>query len=202
MIAPQRLSVKFYFEELSVDVDAFIPVFHRWIREDVVPNELLLDVADYKHIQDGPALLLVGHEADYVIDLTDGKPGLLYVRKRDTGSNLSDALGTTLAQALNWIELTENDVELGGKLKLRTDGATIVLLDRLNYPNAASNGDGVDSAANAAQAQLTDNLAALFGGDATVTRIANDAREPLTFELCAPSAPNVDTLLSQLRSVD
>ena len=202
MIAPQRLSVKFYFEELSVDVDTFIPVFHRWIRENVVPNELLLDVADYKHILDGPALLLVGHEADYVIDLTDGKPGLLYVRKRDTGSNLSEALGTTLAQALNWIELTENDVELGGKLKLRTDGATIVLLDRLNYPNAASNGDGVDSAANAAQAQLTDNLAALFGGDATVTRIANDAREPLTFELCAPSAPNVDTLLSQLRSVD
>ena len=75
-------------------------------------------------------------------------------------------------------------------------------MDRLNYPNAASNGDGVDSAANAAQAQLTDSLAALFGGDATVTRIANDAREPLTFELCAPSAPNVDTLLSQLRSVD
>ena len=202
MIAPQRLCVKFYFEELSVDVETFGPVFHRWIREDVVPNELLLDVADYKHILDGPAILLIGYEADYVIDLSDGKPGLLYVRKRDTGSNLSDALGATLAQALNAVKLAENDVELEGKLKVRTDGATIVLLDRLNYPNAASNGDGVDAAANAAQAQLTDNLAALFGGDATVTRVANDAREPLTFELCAPSAPNVDTLLSQLRSVD
>ena len=197
MIAPHRLSVKFFFEELSIDVESFIPVFHRWIRENVVPNELLLDVADYKHIVDGPAILLVGHEADYVVDLTDGKPGLLYVRKRDAGSNLADALSTTLSQALNGVKLTESDVELKGKLKLRTDDAIIVLLDRLNYPNAV-NGDGADSTATAAQAQLSDNLAAIFGDDVTVTRVANDAREPLTFKLHAPSAPDVDALLSQL----
>ena len=200
MITPHRLSVKFFFEELSIDVEAFIPVFHRWIREDVVPNELLLDVADYKHIADGPAIFLIGHEADYVVDLTDAKPGLMYVRKRDAGSDLADALGTTLSQALNGVKLTEGDVELKGKLKLRTDAATIVLLDRLNYPNAA-NGDGADNAAEAAQAQLADNLAAIFGEDATLTRVANDARAPLTFELSAPSAPDVDTLLSQLGSV-
>ena len=195
MIAPHRLSVKFFFEELSIDVESFIPVFHRWIRENVVPNELLLDVADYKHIVDGPAILLVGHEADYVVDLTDAKPGLLYVRKRDAGSDLSDALGTTLSQALNGVKLAESDVELKGNLKLRTDAATIVLLDRLNYPNT-SNGDGTTAAA--AQTQLSDDLAPLFGDDATVTRVDNDAREPLTFKLHAPSAPDVDTLLSQL----
>lgn len=199
MKAPHRLSVKFFFEELSIDVEAFIPVFHRWIRENVIPNELLLDVADYKHIADGPSIFLIGHEADYVVDLTDAKPGLMYVRKRDSGSDLSQALGTTLSQALNGVKLTEGDVELKGKLKLRTDAATIALLDRLNYPNAA-NGDGPDSTAAAAQAQLSENLAAIFGNDATVTRVANDAREPLTFELSAPSAPDVDTLLSQLES--
>ena len=198
MNAPQRLSVKFYFDELSVDVETFIPVFHRWIRENVVPNELLMDVADYKHIIDGPAILLIGHEADYVIDMTDGKPGFLYVRKRDTGNDLSDALGTTLAQALNGVKLAESDVELQGKLKLRTDAATFVLLDRLNYPNAGSNGSEASSAGESAQAQLSQNLTALFGGDATVTRVDNDAREPLTFELNAPSAPDVDTLLSRL----
>ena len=199
MIAPNRLSVKFFFEELSIDVESFIPVFHRWIRENVVPNELLLDVADYKHIVDGPAILLVGHEADYVVDVTDAKPGLMYVRKRDAGSDLSDALGTTLSQALNGVKLTESDVDLKGKLKLRTDAATIVLLDRLNYPNTA-NGDG--TAATAAQTQLSDDLAPLFGNDAILTRVDNDAREPLTFELHAPSAPDVDALLSQLGSVD
>ncbi len=199
MIAPHRLSVKFFFEELSIDVETFIPVFHRWIREDVVPNELLLDVADYKHIVDGPAIFLIGHEADYVVDLTDAKPGLMYVRKRDAGSDLSDALGTALSQALNGVKLTEGDVELKGKLKLRTDAATIVLLDRLNYPNA-TNGDGAGNTAAAAHAQLSDSLAAIFGEDASLTRVANDAREPLTFELNAPSAPDVDTLLSQLGS--
>jgi len=32
MIAPHRLSVKFFIEELSIAVESFIPVFHRWIR--------------------------------------------------------------------------------------------------------------------------------------------------------------------------
>ncbi len=198
MIAPHRLSVKFFFEDLSIDAESFIPVFHRWIRENVVPNELLLDVADYKHVLDGPAIFLIGHEADYVVDFTDAKPGLMYVRKRDAGTDLADALDTTMSQALHGVKLTEDDVELKGKLKLRTDAAAIVLLDRLNYPNAA-NGDGADAAA-AVQAQLSDNLAAIFGEDATVTRVANDAREPLTFKLSAPSAPDVDTILSQLGS--
>ena len=198
MIAPQRLCVKFYFDDLSVDVETFISVFHRWIREDVVPNELLMDVADYKHILDGPAILLVGHEADYIIDMTDGRPGLLYVRKRELGSDLSEALATTLSQALNGVKLTETDLELKGKLKLRTDTATIVFLDRLNYPNGASNGNGAAPASESAQTQLSENLSVLFGGDATITRVDNDAREPLTFELDAPSAPDVDTLLSRL----
>ena len=195
MTAPHRMSVKFYFDDLSVDVEEFIPVFHRWIREDVVPNELLLDVADYKHIIDGPAILLVGHEADYVIDLTGGNPGLQYVRKRDLGADLPEALATTLTQALNGIKLAENDIELQGKLKLRTDAATIVLLDRLNYPNQSQNGNG--AAGQAVQGRLLENLSALFGGDATITRVENDAREPLTFELNAPSAPDVDTLLGR-----
>jgi hypothetical protein len=192
------MSVKFYFDDLSVNVEEFIPVFHRWIRENVVPNELLLDVADYKHIIDGPAILLVGHEADYVVDLTGGKPGLLYVRKRDLGADLPDALATTLAQALNGIKLAETDIELQGKLKLRTDAATIVLLDRLNYPNQSANGSGAEDAGETARSQLAENLATIFGGDATVTRVENDAREPLTFELNAPSAPDVETLLGRL----
>jgi len=198
MTAPHRMSVKFYFEDLSVDVEEFIPVFHRWIREDVVPNELLLDVADYKHIIDGPAILLVGHEADYVVDLTGGKPGFQYVRKRDLGADLPEALETTLGQALNGVKLAESDVELQGKLKLRTDAATIVVLDRLNFPNQSSNGDASGDAGEAVRSQLADNLTALFGGDTTITRVENDGREPLTFELSAPSAPDVDTLLGRL----
>ncbi len=158
----------------------------------------LARVADYKHIIDGPAILLVGHEADYVVDLTGGKPGLQYVRKRDLGADLPEALTTTLAQALNGIKLAETDVELQGKLKLRTDAATIVLLDRLNYPNRSPNGSGAGDAGEAVRSQLADSLTALFGGDTTITRVENDAREPLTFELNAPSAPDVDTLLGRL----
>lgn len=190
MTAPKRLSIKFYFDELAVDAEAFVPVFHRWIREDVVPTELLLDVADYKHVQDGPAIFLVGHQADYILDFTDGKPGLQYVRKRETGDSLRDALALTLRQALHAVQLTQTDVELRGKLRLATDTATIALVDRLNYPN--------DDSADAVQQALAESLTPLFGDDATVRRVENDPRQPLTFQLHAPSAADAETLLSRL----
>ena len=45
-------------------------------------KKLLLDVADYKHVQEGPGIVLIGHEADYSLDLGGGRAGLVYDRNR------------------------------------------------------------------------------------------------------------------------
>jgi hypothetical protein len=37
----------------KIDLEAVIPVFHRWIQEQIF-DELLLDVANYSHVPDGP----------------------------------------------------------------------------------------------------------------------------------------------------
>lgn len=37
---------------LSRDV---VPVFHRWLQDQRLPGELLIDVADYSHVTGGPA---------------------------------------------------------------------------------------------------------------------------------------------------
>ena len=79
----QRISVKFFVSEPdAVHLPAFIPVFHRWIQDHAVEG-LLIDVADYKHVPEGPGILLIGHEGDYSIDMAKGRPGLLYSRKRE-----------------------------------------------------------------------------------------------------------------------
>ena len=77
--------------------EEFIPVFHRWITERVLP-ELLIDVADYSHVHEGPGVLLIGHDAIYAYDESRGEPGLLYSRRRETSSAL-ESIGT-LAQRL------------------------------------------------------------------------------------------------------
>ena len=43
-------------------------VFHAWIQKGAVEG-LLLDVADYQHIQDGPGMILIGDQVDYAFDL-------------------------------------------------------------------------------------------------------------------------------------
>jgi hypothetical protein len=77
----QHVNAKIFFDgPLTVDGARLIGMCHDWVREQVF-EEVLVDVADYRHVPDGPALMVVGHEADYVIDHSDGRPGLRYNRK-------------------------------------------------------------------------------------------------------------------------
>ena len=56
----QHINVKIYVEgDLPVDPAEFITVFHQWVKDKVL-DELLIDVADYRHVPAGPGVLLVG----------------------------------------------------------------------------------------------------------------------------------------------
>jgi len=73
-----RISVKYFVTDPTVvNLDEIVPVFHRWIQNQSVEG-FLIDVADYKHVCQGPGVVLIGHEADYALDMTGGRPGLLY----------------------------------------------------------------------------------------------------------------------------
>lgn len=85
----QHINIKLYLEgALAVDPGRFIEVFHQWIQDDAL-DEMLIDVADYRHVPNGPGVLLVGHHADYSMDQTAGRWGLRYNRKAAVdGSNV------------------------------------------------------------------------------------------------------------------
>ena len=72
----QHLNVKIFTSRNAFDLAEAIPVFQRWI-QDSVCEELLIDVADYRHVPGGPGVLLAAHEAHYSLDTG----GLLYNRK-------------------------------------------------------------------------------------------------------------------------
>ena len=81
----QHLNVKLLLENSQdLDLDAIVNIFHGWIQEQLC-EELLLDVADYRHVHHGPGVVLIGHEADYAIDNTDGRWGIRYNRKAVAG---------------------------------------------------------------------------------------------------------------------
>ena len=73
--------IKIYLDDPEiVQPDDFTAVFHTWIQKGAVEG-LLLDVADYQHIQDGPGMILIGDQVDYAFDLGRGGSGLLVRRK-------------------------------------------------------------------------------------------------------------------------
>jgi hypothetical protein len=140
----QHVNVKLLLKDpASVDLHAVVPVFHSWIQEQV-GEELLLDVASYAHVKDGPGILLIGHEADYSLDLTDGRLGLRYNRKALIEGTNASRLDQAARATLNALERLENDGRLGGKIQFDGRGLELFINDRLLAPNTEETRQAAD----------------------------------------------------------
>jgi hypothetical protein len=129
----QHINVKLLVTGSNV-LDPVIPVFHSWIQNQIF-KELLLDVADYRHVHHGPGLMLIGHEADYSIDNTDGLLGVRYNRKAPfAGTNL-DRLIQATQSALLACQRLEEDTQLNGKFRFNGQEVQLIVNDRLLAPN-------------------------------------------------------------------
>ena len=129
-----RLDVKWFMAEgSSLPLDAFVPVMHRWIQTKALGG-LLIDVASYAHVPQGPGVVLVGHHAHHSIDEAGGRRGLLYSRRRDATGTFAERARDAISQALHAARLLETDRDLAGKV--RFDGSELLfrINDRLLAP--------------------------------------------------------------------
>ena len=136
-----KVDLKVFLEQPeSLSLDTVIPVFHHWIQTPCL-DELLIDVADYRHVPDGPSVLLIGHDAHYVMDRTEGELGLLYSRRRETHANhqtihsVNDRLVSVFACALAACHQLEAEPSFENPLRFRTDRLLLRGNDRLQTPN-------------------------------------------------------------------
>ena len=91
-----------------------IDAFHRWITERAL-GETLIDVADYRHVYQGPGITLIGHLGNYHWDDSGGQLGLAYVRKRIGRSGVS-ALAEALHAVMHACHLLERELGREGAL--------------------------------------------------------------------------------------
>ncbi|MDE2999582.1 MAG: hypothetical protein OXU79_10950 [Gemmatimonadota bacterium] len=185
-----RIQIKFYLESgEDVAPETWFRVFNTWIPETT--DEVLVDVADYSHVHHGPVTLLVGHEANYSIDRTDGKAGLLYDRKQPSEGGFEDRLASAFASALKACRKLERDSILAGAAKFRTDEVLIALNDRLLAPNS-------EETHAAVQADLHRVLGKLYGGADIAIRRDPDPRHRYTLNVDTGSRENVADLMRHL----
>ncbi len=140
-----KIAIKLFVENDSfLTANEFVPIFHSWIQQAAFPDHVLVDVADYGHVKDGPGTLLVAHEGNFYADRIDGRLGLTYSRKQPIEGSLQDRLRQAITTALEAAEKLQTDPRVEGRLSFKTDEFVITLNDRLLAPNTAETFGQVD----------------------------------------------------------
>lgn len=131
----QHVNVKLLVDSSApVDLEPVIAVFHGWI-QDRVCDELLVDVADYRHVPAGPGVVLVGHEANYSLDNTDSRLGVRYNRKAPLDGYPQFRLEQAVRAALLACQRLADDPRLEGKIRFDGRHWEVFINDRLLVPN-------------------------------------------------------------------
>ena len=183
----QHINIKFYLENPeTVNLADFAAVFNTWIQTQRL-EELLIDVADYLHVHNGPGIMLIGHEADYSLDNRAGRLGLLYNRKEQLDGPTPEKLAQAVRAALTVAQILEKE----NGLKFNTQEVQVIVNDRLLVPNTAETFAALET-------DLRTFFDALYNGTEYVLAHHNEPRERFTVNVKTESNFDVETLLRKL----
>lgn len=183
----QHINIKLFVENpKSVKIAEYAAVFNTWIQKQRL-EELLIDVADYLHVHNGPGIMLIGHEADYSLDNRAGRLGLLYNRKEQIEGTTPEKLAQAVHAALSAAQILEKE----NGLKFNGSEVQVVVNDRLLVPNTTEIFE-----------TLAPELKAFFNqlyGGAGFTLTHNDnPRERFTVNIKTSANFTIETLLKNL----
>ena len=176
----------------AVDLEVLIPIFHNWIQEQPFP-EKLLDVADYRHVPEGPGVVLIGYQGDYSVDNTDNRLGIRYNRKAVLDGENDDRLRQAARATLTAAQRLEADSRLNGKLRVNGQEMEISVNDRLLTPNTPETREG-------SRPEFDAFFQKLFGGGAYSLSYASDPRRLFSVTVKAEHAYSISDLLANLNS--
>jgi hypothetical protein len=175
---------------VGLDRAAFVPVFHRWIKEHTLP-EMLIDVASYVHVPEGPSVALIGHGSDYFVDEGGGRVGLLYSRKRaGVGGSAAERLADLARRTLHAAALLEKDAAFGGKLRFVPGELLFRVNDRLHAPAS-------DATFAALRPELEAFAAKLYGAGAFELTRVGGPKELFAVRIVSAKPPTLDALLER-----
>ena len=188
----QHINVKLALRDPEqIDLGTLIPVFHSWI-QDQVWDELLLDVADYRHVPDGPGIVLIGHEANYSVDNLDGRLGLLYSRKAAVPGTNQERLEQAVRSAVRAAQRLEEDAPEGQQLALNGREIEMWINDRLLAPNR-------EDTRSALSSELRIFFDKLLDGNSYALSLDPDPRRLLTARIACNREFSVAELLEALK---
>jgi hypothetical protein len=187
----QHVNIKLHIADNgAVDLTPLIPVFHGWIQGQVF-GDLLLDVADYRHVPAGPGIVLIGQDGDYSVDHTDNRLGVRYNRKKPLKGSNQDRLLQAARAALTACQRLESEAGLDGQFRFGGREVELFINDRLLAPNT-------DATRQAAHPDLDAFFKKSFRGSDYSLSYGSDPRRLFTVWATAAKPFQASELLSNL----
>ena len=187
---PNRICVKLFATETpAAKILDCVPVFHKWIQKRNVADHLLIDVADYSHVWQGPGIMLVAHEANFNTDQTAGRLGLQYQRKRPMEGDFAARVGFAIKAVATACAQLETD--LPGKINFLGNEIQISLNDRLAAPSG-------QEALKSMESGLSGLLAKLYPGESPTVEGLADGKSRPVITVRSTQSVDVKTLLERL----
>jgi len=190
----QHVNVKLLVKNPEeVDLEALIPVYHRWIQNQA-NGELLLDVADYRHVRSGPGVVLIGHQGNYSLDNAGDRLGVRYNRKAVLEGTNQDRLIQATQAALSVCRRLETEPSLGGRIQFNGREIEVFINDRLLASNTPETRIATDS-------EFRTFLSILFGNIEYAVSYPQDPRSLFSVHAQTSQAFNTTALLNNLNSM-
>jgi hypothetical protein len=187
----QRIQIKIQSDAPpGLRLDPFLEIFGRWRMEKEHPAEWV-DLADYAHIARGPGVVLIGHQCNLALDVSDPGPGILYAAKKGLSGSSGERITAALRGCLEMSKRLSAEPEFPKGVRLRTDQIEIRFNDRLETPNTPATDAELQPAVREA-------FNALYGPGAYELIPPSDPKQPYGFSVKAKAAEPLDALLDRL----
>ncbi|MCG8424897.1 MAG: hypothetical protein MJE77_43990 [Proteobacteria bacterium] len=190
----QQVRVKISARQSEFDQEPLIAIFHRWIRENRLGDHLLIDVADYRHVPEGPGIMLIAHEAHLGLDEGNGQLGMMYARKRDAIGEVGPRLAEAFGVVLTACDALVKEPSIAGTLDFDVGRVEIHVMSRLVAPNTAETFD-------AFRPLVSEFLAALYSGADIALHHLNQPRRPFGVRAEIAGEHQINDLLTRLASL-
>lgn len=178
-------------DPMKVSLEELVPVFHRFIQDDVLAGEMMIDVANYAHVHHGPGVMLVCGAAHYAVDIRHGRPGVYYSKKRTAEGSPEERLASAFRRVLTFAEALAQDPATEGRYSIDTASFEVGIMDRLLAPNVAA----TDEAARPSISRFVEHLYAT--DDIRITGRV-EPREPYLIRISVGRKPSPKELIDRL----
>jgi hypothetical protein len=185
----QYLNWKIFLENpAEAEPEEYFKVFNTWLPDS---PEVFLDVADYKHVSDGPVMVLVGHYLNISLDGNGRRLGLLLDYKQPMDGGNADKLLATLRDLLLAARRLEGEAKFSHKPAFKTAELQLIVNSRAVAPNTPETFAAV-------KPDLSKVLAKAYGDNAFTLEHLADPRQRFSVRVTAKGNPDSAEMLKRL----